>query len=46
MKCTHCNDRLKSSNTSCASLGENMCQECHTRLLEENNKKKQFTDCK
>lgn len=30
MKCTHCNTKLRNSNTSVASLSESMCQECHT----------------
>lgn len=34
MKCTHCGVKLTKENTSCASQGEEMCQDCHTDMLE------------
>lgn len=34
--CIQCGDRLYDGNTSCVSLSEDMCQECHTEKEEEN----------
>lgn len=34
MKCKQCGEKLTNANTSCMSQSEEMCQECHTEMIE------------